>query len=140
MVVMKSTGEGVARPALLPILKGVAWLFTALILVQAILAGRGWFVDLDLIDVHGTVGMLVWLVALVQAVLAAVVFGRATLRSPLALMAGALLVLTTVQLGLGMASDENADAAALHIPNGVLIFGLATAYSSLLVRLPGRSE
>jgi hypothetical protein len=139
MIAMKSTGEGVARPALLPILKGVAWLFTALILVQAILAGRGWFVDLDLIDVHGAVGMVVWLIALVQVGLAVAIIGWSGLRGPVALVPLALVVLVTVQLALGMAGDESANAAALHVPNGVLIFGLSTVLVSLLARLPGRT-
>ena len=127
--------SSVARPGLLLALKFVAGLFAALILVQAFLAGRGWFLDVDLIDVHGTVGMVVWLVALLQVALAAVVVGRAGLLGQLVLLPAALLVLTTVQLALGFASEESATAAAWHIPNGVLIFGMATVNSTLVFRL-----
>lgn len=132
-------GTPVARPGLLTALKIVAGLFAALILLQAFLAGRGWFLDFDLIDVHGTVGMVVWLVALLQAGLAVAVFGQAGLRSPLTLLSAAILVLVTVQLMLGFASEESASAAAWHIPNGVLIFGMATGYDTLVFRL-GRSS
>jgi hypothetical protein len=134
-----SASAASARPGLLLAFKVVAGIFAALILVQAFLAGRGWFVDFDLIDVHGTVGMVAWWVALVQAVLAFVVLGRAGLRSPLAWMAVALLVLTTVQLGLGMASEDSA-TAAWHIPSGVLLFGVATAFTATLFRLPARTN
>ena len=127
-----------ARSTLVPALKGVAGLFAAPMLVQAFLAGRGWFLDFDLIDVHGTVGTVIWLVALLQVALAFAVFGPAGLRAPATLLAAATLVLVTVQLMLGFAGRDSATAAAWHVPNGVLIFGLATAYGTIVVRLPGR--
>jgi hypothetical protein len=119
------------RPGLLTATKVVAVLFAALVLLQAVIAGRGWFKDFDLIDTHGQIGEGVLLVAVVQAVLAFLVFGA---RNWLSLVSAVLLVLTAVQLSLEFASEDNSTAASLHIPNGVLIFGLATVFATSLVK------
>jgi hypothetical protein len=115
------------------------WLTVAtavLVLAQAILAGRGWFVDLDLIDVHGLVGNLTFLVAIGLVVLAYLAWSRGTLgRLELGLSA-LLVLLVAAQLGLGYSGRDSAGAAALHVPNGVLIFGISTA----LVALSARSK
>lgn len=129
------TGAAVARPELLPVLKGTAGLFAGLMLVQAILGGRGWFVDRDLIAIHGGVGGAVVLVAALQAVLALLVGAPAGVRRQLAPLTSAILLLVAVQYGLGFASRDSATAGAWHVPNGVLIFGLATATTALIVRL-----
>ena len=134
------TDSVLARPSLVLALKVVAGLFAALMLVQAYLAGQGLFeAEPDLIDVHGTVGMVVWLVALLQVGLAVAVFGQAGLRSPVTILSAVIFVLVTVQLMLGFASEDNSAAAAWHIPTGVLIFGMATANNTMVFRL-GRSS
>lgn len=125
----------VVRPGLLPVFKGTVALFAALVLVQAFLAGRGWFLDFDLIDIHGLVANAVFLVALLQAALAVAIVGRAGWRNPILLVSLTILPLVVVQIGLGFAGRDSANAAAWHIPNGVLIFGLATANSSMILRL-----
>jgi hypothetical protein len=112
-----------ARPEWLSAYKAVTALFAALVLIQAFLAGRGWFKDLDLIDVHGVVGNVVFLVAVGQVALAFLTVGRG---APL-LLGGALVVLVVAQIGLGYAGRDSAEAAAWHVPNGVLIAGLAAA-------------
>ncbi|MEA2526847.1 MAG: hypothetical protein QOF73_4074 [Thermomicrobiales bacterium] len=122
----------VDRPRLLTATKAVTVLYAALVLLQAIIAGRGWFKDFDLIETHGQIGEGVFLVAVVQAVLAFLVFGA---RSWPALASAVLLVLTGVQLVLGYASADSSTAASLHIPNGVLIFGLATVLTMSVVRV-----
>lgn len=133
--VLTQPDPGVTRPGLLPLLKGVAGLFAALVLVQALLAGQGWFVDRDLIAVHGGVGGAVLLVAALQVMLALLVGAPAGSRRPLALLTSAVLFLVVIQYFLGFASRESATAAAWHVPNGVLIFGLATATTALIFRL-----
>jgi hypothetical protein len=123
------------RSGLLTATKVVAVLYVALVLLQAILAGRGWFKDFDLIKTHGQIGDGVFLVAIVQVVLAFMVFGS---RSWLTIASAVLVVLTAIQLALGYSSTDgsgNATAASLHIPNGVLIFGIATALTSSVVRV-----
>ena len=129
------TGEELARPQFLPMLKVSAGLFAGLVLVQALLAGRGWFRDRDLIAIHGGVGALVVLVAISQVVLTLLVGAPAHLRRSLGLCSAALLVLVVVQYALGFATRTSAEAAAWHVPNGVLLFGLAVINCMLIFRL-----
>jgi hypothetical protein len=106
-------------------LTGVSALTALLVLVQAVLAGRGWFVDPDFIDIHEIVANVVFLVALVQAVLAFVAMRRGLATRAVFGVAVAVVVLVVAQIGLGYGGRESDEAASLHIPNGVLIFGLS---------------
>jgi hypothetical protein len=121
-------GVPVSRHRLLPVLQGVAVLFAGLVLVQAILAGRGWFVDLDLIEIHGYLGNAVFLIAILQVALAVGV----GLRGPRLAASAVIVILVFAQVGLGYAGRESAVSAAWHIPNGVLIFGLAAVNCTML--------
>ena len=127
--------DAVARPGLVTPYRAVAALTAALVLVQALLAGRGWFLDADLIEVHGYVGNAVFLAAVVQVGLAVALGAPAAVRSQLLLVAGAIALLTVAQIGLGYAGRESGQAAAWHVPNGVLIFGLTAYHLALLPRL-----
>ena len=107
--------------------RGFRWLVgvsTVLVFVQAILAGRGWFVDYDLIEVHGYLGSLTFVVVIGQLGLAFVAWRRGILGVAPAVLSALLLLLVTSQLGLGYAGRESAAAASWHVPNGVLIFGV----------------
>ena len=101
---------------------------TALIVFQAILAGQGWFGERPaLIGLHGWVGNGTYLVALAMVALALVGLRRGRLgRADLALSL-LLILLLTAQLGLGYAGRTSAAAAALHIPNGVLLTAIGGA-------------
>jgi hypothetical protein len=50
------------------------------------------------------------------------------------------VLLVIGQLGLGYSGRESATALSLHIPNGVLIFGLSIAIVSQLPHLRGTSQ
>jgi hypothetical protein len=108
-----------------------AGLLTVLVLVQAVLAGRGWFkFDLDLIDIHGMIGNLTFLVAVAMVAIARFAMPESNERKTLVIMSGILVLLVVAQIGLGYSATSDSpsgEAAALHIPNGVLIFGLAAA-------------
>ncbi len=116
--------------------------FTALVgvtslgvLVLAVLAGGfvnqsgrdGW------VTAHGIAADVTVLVALVTAAFA--VFRlRATQRS-LTLGAVALLVLLVVQTALGHAINDARRLTLIHVPLGMLIFGLAVYLSAAAARL-----
>src|SRR5215218_1167061 len=91
------------RPALVQALRCVARLVPLVILVQAFFAGRGLFLDNDLIDVHGGLGNLT-------------------------------LLLVIVQLALGYSGRDGGQAAAWHVPNGVLVFGLSLGVNARIDR------
>jgi hypothetical protein len=125
----------VARPGLLRWLRASAALVVGLVLVQAVIAGQGWFpYDANTLEWHGYVGNVTFLVAIVQAVL--VYLTRFRGRSGMLLLAASalLILLLTAQLGLGYSGRESSTAAAWHVPNGVLIFGLSVAMLSQVLR------
>jgi len=116
--------------------QGTSLLLITAVLIQAVLAGRGWFLDGDVIKIHGYVGNATFLLAVALATL-----GLAATRSirvvlPLAL----LVILTTVQIGLGYAGRDSATAAAWHVPNGVLIFGLSVLAAVSALRASANGE
>lgn len=104
-----------------------AGLMVLLVLVQAILAGRGWFVNHTFIDIHAGVADFVLLVAIVQVALAIVVARRRQISWSLVALSGLILVLVVAQIGLGYAGKNSGTAASIHVPNGVLIMGLTVA-------------
>jgi hypothetical protein len=110
----------------------VAWLFVASVLVQAFLAGRGIYPgDRDLIDTHGIVANLVFLLAVAQLVLAFLASKESRQRGLLLGLSGLLIVLTVAQIGMGYGIEDNLDLGGWHILNGVLIMGLGTAHAVL---------
>ena len=112
----------------------VAWLFVLSVLVQAFLAGRGLYpsYDTDLIDTHGIVANVVFLLALAQVVLAFLATKASRQRGLLLGLTGLLLVLTVAQIAMGYAIEDERGAGGWHIANGVLIMGLATAHAVLI--------
>lgn len=107
----------------------LAAVIVALLLVQAVLAGRSevlfgtWS-----IEVHGIVGNSLFV--LVVANLALTIARRAT--TPELTVAAALGLLTFAQVGLGYVGREELEAAAWHVPNGVLLMGLGGYQLALL--------
>jgi len=110
--------------------KGFCHLATFLVLVQAALAGA--FIsgeDVDAVNVHEMVGNALFLVVAVQLVLAFMVRGWS--RFNLWAWVAALLMLVIAQTGLGYLGRDDTLPIAVHVPLGVLIFGLATMISTL---------
>lgn len=98
----------------------VALVVAVLILVQAVLAGRHLFGPGG-IALHGVLGNSIFLLGI--ALVATAVLGP---RDRVVVGASTLLMLLlTAQIGLGYAGRESLSAAAWHIPNGVLSFGIA---------------
>jgi cytochrome bd-type quinol oxidase subunit 2 len=114
---------GVRRPALARAMRLVLWLLAVSVLAQAILAGL--FLDGHDAwrDWHATSGMvLLPILALVQVVLAVLVWRSGRGPSWPAIASVGLLVAILLQIAMGQASQ-----LAVHVPLGVAIFGLVGA-------------
>lgn len=109
----------------------LAAVIAALILVMAAIAGRALFGPWD-IEVHGFVGNGVFVLAVANLALA--IYrrpGNAELT-----VAALIGMLTFGQVGLGYVGREQLEAAAWHIPNGVLLMALSTyQWASLQARM-----
>lgn len=104
-----------------PARRGTAAVLTGLIVVLAVLAGRYLGVGSDVIELHGYLGSAVFVLAIVH-------LGLVLASRPSGLefgLAVALVVGVFAQIGLGYVGRESVEATAWHIPNGVLLMGLA---------------
>jgi hypothetical protein len=99
------------------------------VLVMAALAGHSarLFGSGD-IEVHGFLGELLFAAAVVMVGLAWATHVRGVVLG----LAIAFAVLCFAQVGLGFVGRDTIEAAAWHIPNGVLIMGVAVAHAVLL--------
>ena len=99
------------------------------VLVMAALAGHSTrlFGSGD-IEVHGFLGELLFAVAVVMVGLAWVTKVRRVVLG----LAVAFAALCFAQVGLGFVGRETIEAAAWHIPTGVLIMGVGVAHAVLL--------
>ena len=130
----------VSRPGLLRLHAITVGLTTLAVFIQAVLAGRGQFVDRTFLDIHGYVANALFLLVIAQVALAVLAGISGPLRMPVLGLNVALLILVFSQIGLGYAGRENGTAASLHVPLGVLIFGLTVAAMSLAARVRRASE
>lgn len=92
-----------------------------IVVLLAFLAGRFVFLGDLVIEFHGYVGNALFLLALVNLGLG--LAGGASGGD--VAVAGLIVLLTFAQIGLGYVGRDTADAAAIHIPNGVLLMGLS---------------
>ncbi len=122
----------IGRPDYRNALLGLAAANVIVILIMAILGGR-FFISPTIIEIHGYIGNLLFLMVVGQAGL---VF-MSKLGGPLGKAVLGLSVLAVLlvvaQIGLGYSGRESVTALSLHIPNGVLIFGVSAA---ILAQLP----
>ncbi len=124
-----------AHPGVARALRIVAALITLSVLVQAVFAGRGLFLDRDNLTVHGGIGNLTLLLVVLQAVLVLFAGFSGRTRTILILSSLALLALVLAQLGLGYSGRDGGQAAVWHVPTGVLIFGIAVGIAATLTRV-----
>ncbi|MBW3633040.1 MAG: hypothetical protein KY456_08420 [Chloroflexi bacterium] len=103
----------------------------ALVLIQAVLIGQGLFLgDPSRTALHGWIGNITFLGAVVLAGLCVMGVRRGELSRPALGLSVLVVILTVAQIGLGYSGRGGGMPAALHIPNGVLI---ATLLAALLV-------
>lgn len=112
----------------------LALLIAVLIFAQAALAGRFLFVDHDAVDIHQAVANGLSVLVIVHVALVLVTRTKWSRRVPV--LTALLAILVIVQTGLGYAGRESADVLAIHVPVGVLAFGVA----SLLVAVAFSGE
>ena len=109
----------------------VAWLVPIGIMLQAALAGQGWFVEPSLIATHGGVGHGVLGLSLIATVLA-------WWRRPswtVVVLTTASLVGLIAQTGLGYTGRRGGVglASSVHIPLGTLLFATTLVVAVLLL-------
>lgn len=134
---METTARGapVAASGLLMPFRILTVVTAGLILVQAFLAGQWWFLSqAGLIAVHGWLGNLSFLAAIVLVLLAFLGVRREGWGRAELILGIALVLLMAAQLGLGYSGRRIATAAALHIPNGVLLTMVIAALLALAWR------
>jgi hypothetical protein len=123
-----------ARSRLARIQLVLAGVIAVTIVLMAALAGRWWFLGEAVIELHGYIGNAVFVLALVNLALA---FRMDSSDGPALAVAGLIVLLVFAQIGLGYVGRETQDAAAIHVPNGVLLMGLS-AYQFADLRLRAR--
>ena len=107
----------------------LALLITILIFAQAALAGRFLFVDHDAVDIHQVVANALSVLVVVHVALVFVTRTKWSQRAPI--LTTLLAILVIVQTGLGYAGRESADVLAIHVPVGVLTFGVASLMTAV---------
>jgi hypothetical protein len=122
------------RSGLLATYRVLAAVSVVVVLVMAALAGHSarLFGSGD-IEVHGFLGELLFAMSLVMVVLSFMTQTRGLVVG----FAVAFAALCFAQVGLGFVGRDTIEAAAWHIPNGVLIMGVAVGHLFLI--LPTRT-
>jgi hypothetical protein len=96
---------------------------TAVVIIQAALAGQWLAGDVTIIALHGVLGNLAYIGALAMVVIGFLAWRRGAGAGAIGLPA-LLVLMMTGQLGFGYMGRKLAWAAGLHIPLGVLIVAL----------------
>lgn len=123
-----------SRPWALQTFRVLAGLIALLILAQALLAGE-WLTGHDVINIHKANGFLLFALAVLQVVIVAAAGLKGRLRTTVLGFTLLFLALIVVQLVLGFSGFDSANQArALHITNGVLLFGIAGFNATLANR------
>ena len=107
----------------------IALLTGVVILIQAFMAGRFLYALDDLLETHGLVGNLTFILAILLVVGAWLGRQAGAMTSAELILSIALLVLVAAQLGLGYSDSRS--ASALHIANGVLVTGLTMTLTGM---------
>ncbi len=113
------------RPNLVPIFRWLTVLTAGLVLIQALFAGRGLWLNRTFIDYHEVLANVLFIVVVVQLALTLAIGIPGSFGKRLLWLNAALVLLMLVQTGLGYSGRTELEARAWHIPLGVLIFGLA---------------
>ena len=125
------------NPSLLRAHLALSGLIAGIIVVLAFLAGRYVTFGDTVIETHGIIGDTVFLLAVINLGLSLLLKSDGAALA----VAGMIALLTFTQIGLGYVGRDTLDAAALHIPNGVLLMGLSGyQYATLRARAAEQSR
>ena len=103
--------------------RGLSIVTALLLILQPVLAGQFEYNDKpDYRDAHSVMANVIFLTVAGQFVLA--LLARRTLGIGLAVLNLVMIILVGMQIGFGYAAEDNPDRLALHLPLGVLLFGL----------------
>lgn len=118
----------------------VRWLSaitTLLVLVQAALIGQALYQgQMSLLGVHGWLGSGSFVLAILLAAAIFLAVQRGELPRGVLIQGAVVVLLMVAQLGLGYMGRRNGMAAAVHIPNGVIIAGLLSALLASTFQAP----
>jgi hypothetical protein len=138
------TDRPAASGALLPAYRWLATLFAALIVVQAWLGSNGAFQSEEwMVTGHGHLANGMFLLAIIQVVLAWILTNRGVLAMRDVVFNAVLVALTVTQIGLGYSTRDGenwATTVSLHIPNGVLLMGLSTVVAVMAWQVATRTS
>jgi len=125
--------QSAAAPS--PLWTALRWLSVVLaigIIVMAALVGQGiWNGERGLITGHGHLGNGIFALAAIQFVIAVLLYQKKQISAMHMVITFALVVLLLAQAGLGYSGRANSSLIAWHLPNGVLLMGLATFNAAL---------
>jgi|GEM_PF-1518467 len=116
----------------------LASLIAILVIVQAFLGIRGQYADPGLVTMHEMLANAMFLLVVIQVVLAWMLYSKKLVTVWVVVLNVALLLLTVGQIGLGYSTrdaDSFATTISLHIPNGVLLMGVATVVATMAWRI-----
>jgi hypothetical protein len=108
-----------SRPGLVRAYVIATAILTVLVVIQAVLAGRG-IAGLGDFLTHGQVGNASFVVGFAAALLAV----AAKMPQRQVILAGIVLLMLFTQTGLGYVARESVEATAWHVPLGVITFSL----------------
>ena len=128
------------RPNLVPIFRWLTVLTAGLVLIQALFAGRGLWLNRTFIDYHEILANVLFIVVVAQLGLTLAIGIPGSLGKRILWSNAALVLLMLVQTGLGYSGRTELEARAWHIPLGVLIFGLAVMVAVIVPQLQDETQ
>jgi hypothetical protein len=117
----------------------IALVTGVVILIQAFMAGRFLYGLSDLVEEHGLVGNLTFLLAILLVVGAWLGRQALVMTNAELILSVAILILVVAQLGLGY--SNSASASAMHVANGVLVMALTSILIGIsFIRQPNSAQ
>jgi hypothetical protein len=115
------------------LVRWLAGLAAALVLVQAALAGQWLAGNAAIIETHGWLGNGTFLLTILLAGVSLLGWRQGRFDLKPFVVSVVMVLLIAAQLGLGYVGRSSAAAASIHLPLGVLIFGALLALLALMM-------